>query len=222
MFFLNEAQAQSLLLQPETGLGFQLVEIITRAGRPVAGVAYNAELVLEGDEPNQPLLFKSFTKGIPVQASGAPVREVRLLPRDSAAFRALMVGEARAPYATKGVAAGAAPVAVTQAGEIFVRFSAGAADRRIRPDGSLVPGSFATTAADAGLVRSGRETPVRYALPHPGPIRHYFTVWPAALTLLQYGTAQPAYGQPGGGVEVIFTEGTTPRTVTGPELLPPR
>jgi len=222
MFFLNEAQQQSLLLLPESGPGYQLVEVTTMARRPVLGVAYNAELVLEPDEPNQPLLFKLFSKGLPVQASGAPVREVRLLPRDSDAFRALRVGEARAAYAARDIAAGDAPVAVTKAGEVFMRFSVCAGDRRVRPDGSLAPGSFATTAEDAGHVRSAKETLERYALPHPGPPGYLFTLKPVATTLVQYGTAQPAHGQPGGGVEVIFTEGTTPRTVTGPELLPRR
>ncbi len=222
MFYLNEAQQRSLLLQPESGMGYQLVVVITRARRSVIGVAYNAALVLELDEPNQPLLFKSFSKGIPVQASGAPVRDVRLLRRDSAAFRTLRVGEARAAYALRGIAAGDAPVAVTKAGELFARFGAGGGDRRVRPDGSLAPGSFATTEADARHVRSGKETPARYALPQPGPVGHLFTIKPVAATLIQYGTAQPAHGQPGGGVEVIFTEGTTPRTVTGPELLPRR
>jgi len=219
MFYLNEAQQQSLLLQPESGLGYQLVEITTMARRRVLGVAYNAELVFEPDEGNQPLLFKSFSKGIPVQASGAPVREVRLLPRDSAAFRDLLVGEARATYATQGLAAADAPVVGTVAGEVFVRFSVCARDRRVRPDGSLAPGSFATTADDAALVRAAKEILGRYALPHPGPVGFNFIIRPVPTTLIQYGIARPAHGRAGGGVEVIFTEGTTLRTVTGPESI---
>jgi hypothetical protein len=221
MFYLNDAQRQSLLLLPESGLGYQLVEIATMARSRVVGVAYNAELVFEPDEGNQALLFKSFSKGIPVQVNGAPVREVGLLPRDSAAFRALQVGEPRATYATKGLAAAAAPVVGALPGEVFVRFSACARDHRVRPDGSLAPGSFATTADDAARVRAAKETLGRYALPHPGPTGYFFTIRPVPATLVQYGVAQPAHGRPGGGVEVIFTEGTTLRTVTGPERLEP-
>jgi hypothetical protein len=103
-----------------------------------------------------------------------------------------------------------------------VRFSVCGRDRRVRPDGSLAPGSFATTADDAAQVRAAKATPARYALPHPGPVGFCFTIRPVPTTLIQYGIAQPAHGQPGGGVEVILTEGTTLRTVTGPESLPRR
>jgi hypothetical protein len=39
-------------------------------------------------------------------------------------------------------------------------------------------------------------------------------------TVIQSGIVEPAYGQPGGGVEVIFTDGTQPKTVTGPDKIP--
>jgi hypothetical protein len=38
--------------------------------------------------------------------------------------------------------------------------------------------------------------------------------------VIQRGFAQPAYGQPGGGVEVYFKDGTQPNTVTGPDMIP--
>lgn len=217
MYFLNGPQQHYLLLQPETGMGYQLVEITTTAKKRLVGVAYNAELVLQKDDPIQRPLFQAFALGADLSGQAKAVLEVRLLDAGSRDYRRLMVGESRAPYATEHQAAGAAPVVTTKAGEVFVRFSASAHDRRIRANGSLFPGSFVTTAADAARVHGAKEIRARYALPQPGPLGHVFTIKPAAQTLVQYGTAQPAHGQPGGGVEVIFTEGTTPHTVTGPE-----
>lgn len=39
-------------------------------------------------------------------------------------------------------------------------------------------------------------------------------------TSIQRGTVQPDFGQPGGGVEVIFTDGTHRATVSGPTKIP--
>ena len=47
-----------------------------------------------------------------------------------------------------------------------------------------------------------------------------FTIRPDKDTVIQRGIVQPAYGQPGGGVEVIFTDGTQPKMVTGPDKIP--
>ena len=103
---------------------------------------------------------------------------------------------------------------------MFKRFSAYQNDRRDRPDKSLSPGSYATTEADARNVRTGAEAVARYALPDPKPASYVVTVRPNAATSIQTGTVAPAFGQPGGGVEVIFPAGTQPATVTGPTKLP--
>ena len=44
---------------------------------------------------------------------------------------------------------------------------------------------------------------------------------PVRITILKRGVVQPAYGQPGGGVEVILVNGSPPNTVTGPKQIPP-
>lgn len=221
MYYLDEAQQLSLIHQPETGMGYQLVELTTMAYRKVVGVAYNAGIVLEKDEPEQHALFRAFASGIQMKTYGQAVREVRLLSQASAEYRAFRVGEARGAYAAQSGPAKDAPVGVTKLGEIFKRFSAYENDRRIRADGRLEPGTFATTEADARQVRTGKEAVARYALPNPEPAVNVFTIRPVTSTPIQYGIAQPAYGQPGGGVEVIFTNGTTARTVTGPDKIPP-
>lgn len=84
----------------------------------------------------------------------------------------------------------------------------------------LLPGTYATTEADARNVKSGTDAVARYALPNPAPASCRFTITPRKDTPVQYGVVQPAHGQPGGGIEVIFTTGTQPRTVTGPDKIP--
>ncbi len=79
---------------------------------------------------------------------------------------------------------------------------------------------YATTEEDAKNVRTGKEAVARHALPKPAPASNVFTIKPRKDTVIQRGIVEPAYGQPGGGVEVIFTDGTQAGTVTGPEKIP--
>jgi hypothetical protein len=164
------------------------------------GVAYNAEIVLGKDEPEQRAKFQAYARGVSVRGYGTEVKEIRMLPRDSVEYRALLVGEARTAYGTKRGPAKDAPIEATKPGEVFKRFSAYENDRRIRPDGSLESGTFATTEEDARHVRTGKEAVARYALPNPEPAVNVFIIKPVPATAVQHGIAQPAYGQPGGGV----------------------
>lgn len=220
MYYLNEAQQQLLIHQPETGMGYQLVEVTNLDYRRIIGIAYNAELVLERDDPYRAVSLRAFALGVLRRDTGSAVREVRMLARDSVEYRMFMVGETQAIYGAKQGPAKAAPVQQTKAGEMFKRFSAYENDKRIRADGSLEPGTYATTEEDARHVLTGKEAVRRYALPNPEPAVNVFIIKPVIATPIQSGIAQPAYGQPGGGVEVVFTAGTTRLTVTGREKIP--
>jgi hypothetical protein len=90
----------------------------------------------------------------------------------------------------------------------------------VTPDGSLRSGTYATTADDAKNVKTGRNAVARYALPNPSPASWRFTIKPEKDTVVRKGIVEPAYGQPGGGVEAMFTNGTQPQTVTGPDKIP--
>ena len=46
------------------------------------------------------------------------------------------------------------------------------------------------------------------------------TIEPEEDTKIKKGIVQPAYGHKGGGVEVIFVDGTTDNTVTDPDTIP--
>ena len=111
----------------------------------------------------------------------------------------------------------AAPITLTDIGEIFKRFSAYANDRRVTAGKGLTPGTFATTKEDADAnIKTGTDAVARYALPNSKPASNVFTITPPKDTELKRGTAQPANNQPGGGVEVIFVNGSPDGTVTGP------
>ena len=225
MFALDDARIKDLLALPESGMGFQLIEFVTDDARRHRGFAFNAEFVLSADEPRQqlmePRLIHLARAELSARKSYPAIREVRLLTREYWALLGYQAGESKTAYAAKSGPAKDAPVQQTKPGDVFVRFSAFANDRRINPDKSLSPGTYATTAADARLVRTGIEAVRRYALPNPDPAVNRFTLHPPKPAAIQYGIVQPANGQPGGGVEVIFPAGTAAGTVVHHDTIPP-
>jgi hypothetical protein len=80
----------------------------------------------------------------------------------------------------------------------------------------LLPGTYATTEDDAKNVKPGKEAVARYALPNPDRASYVFTIRLKKDTDVQRGIVEPANYQPGGGVEIIFTNGATAGTVTLP------
>jgi hypothetical protein len=224
MIFLNASQTEFLLHSPESGMGYQFVEVAMKDGPQLSGVAYNAELLLLDSEPRERLKH----------AADEPVSRM-ILTLEGALQKAEDITTLRVvtrAWETSSVVretaededgpAADAPVETTEGEEEFKRFSAFLNDRRVTANRGLLPGSYATTAADAVHVATGTQAVSRYALPNPTPAIHRFTIQPPAGTNLQRGIAHPAYGQPGGGVEVIFTAGSPDHTVTlPPDVIPP-
>ncbi|MEK7677865.1 MAG: hypothetical protein AAB676_18710 [Verrucomicrobiota bacterium] len=210
-----------LLKQPESGMGYQVVEVTTKEDKKKRGVVYNAELLLFEEEPRQVMLASAYDSLLErAENSLFAVKDIRVIPKlaQQSAFAALR--ETGTVYGTKSKSAEEAPVAHTKAGEVFKRFSAYEKDHRVTPNGGLLPGSCATTEEDAKNVKTGKEAAARYALPNPKPAVYIFTVKPPKDTDVQRGTVQPANDQAGGGVEVIFTSGSPEKTVTGPDKIP--
>ena len=94
--------------------------------------------------------------------------------------------------------------------QAYVRFNAFHPDPRIRPDGSFVPGTFATTLRDSRVVPSGLAAVGRYALPNPFPANRQYYIVPIAGTQTISGAVIPNFGQAGGGVEILFPRGAFP------------
>jgi hypothetical protein len=204
-------------------MGYQNVAIELRNGETRYGTAFNAEfLFYSGESPHllqkisEPserlLMLEEKQLGL-----GEEILSLRVL-RAEADVSSRVRESSSSTQSSSGTSE--APVEELRKEEKFKRFSAYANDRRVTASGALVPGTYATTEVDAKHVKTGRDAVKRYALPNPAPAVHVFTIEPPLRTRLQRGVAQPAYGQPGGGVEVIFN-GSPDRTVTGPAQIPP-
>ena len=221
MLRLKASETDDLLAQPETGMGYQVVEAILEDDSKEQGVAYNAELLFLGNETQSHLRSSSYTTVLKAaKSSGIKIKKLRVLTRETAAHRSDGIWATSRVLKEKAPPAKDAPIERTKADEVFKRFSAFANDRRRKPNGGWRDGTYATTEEDAKKIKTGKDAVARYALPNPAPASYVFTGCPHNNTEIQKGTVAPAYDQPGGGVEVIFTEGTQANTVTGPDKIP--
>jgi hypothetical protein len=218
MYQLNQEETRSLLRQPESGMGYQVVDALSTDNKTKRGVVYNAELLtLDEDRLSDRVILGMKSVAEAVRTANSTVGRFRSISvvRDSrttvlATRAAKLIGGANEAEREQ-----------TQEGEKFYRFSAFANDRRVTAENGLLPGTFATTEEDGNKVKTGEEAVERYALPNPDPASYRFTIKPPKDTKLQRGIVQPANGHHGGGVEVIFTEGSTKDTVTqSPTKLP--
>jgi hypothetical protein len=219
MIKLSEAQIVQMLDQPESGMGYQTVEVEYQRELRKATV-FNGELLLWKTESPTLLTESTYERLI----KSASIDEARLIkaikvvrPPRRVAESALEKSEERilGKPATEG------EPQKTKEGEVFIRFTAYKNDRRITPKRGLVPGTYATTAEDAKNVKTGTEAVERYALPDPKPAIYRNKIEPLEHTVHRKGTVQPAFGHKGGGVEVIFDNGTDDNTVTALPVLPP-
>jgi hypothetical protein len=221
MELLSESLEHMLLDQPESGMGFQFVEAELKNGERQKGTVFNAEyflrrsesprLLRDIEEPSRRLLLiEQKELGL-----GDEIESVRVI-----AGQVLEQGRVAESAKDTGAAADAEEENLG-APEKFKRFSAFKNDRRMTANGGLLPGSYATTDSDAQKVKTGSDAVRRYALPNPTPAVFVFTIGAPSGTLLKRGIVQPAFGQPGGGVEILFTKGTPANTVTGPSQIPP-
>ena len=226
MELLNEDRQNELLAQPESGMGYQIVDIMLRDGSVRRGTAFNGEILLYSEEPLDGLkrviepsrrfqMLERKELGL-----GEEIVELKVVATETQSASRVREGsdvEATSP----STGANEAPEEGSQVDEEFKRFCAFANHRRVTATGGLSPGTYATTAADARQVDTGSDAVKRYALPNPNPAIYRFTITPPVKTALKRGVVQPAYGQPGGGVEVIFVNGSPNNTVIGPIQIPP-
>lgn len=226
MYDIHALFKADLARQPESGMGYQLVEVqLAKSNRMEAGIAYNGELLVLADEPVIKLSRESF-RAMVTRAPSATgeIKSLHVIQKSRAysldARARELLGLRTATSSVGSGPASEAPEEETKEGEVFKRFVAYDTDFRLQSDGSWSDGTYATTEEDAKKVSTGSEAVRRYALPNPAPASYKWTGKPKKDTKIKRGTAQPAFGQPGGGAEVIFTKGTQPNTVTGPEKIP--
>lgn len=89
----------------------------------------------------------------------------------------------------------------------FYRYCAFPEDPRIRDDGSVVKGTYATTETEKSMVPNGLAAVGRFSLPIRMPAKFVVSIVAPAGTPIRYRTVAPNFGLCGGGVEVLFPEG---------------
>ena len=145
IYRINDDQQQELLGRPEYGMGYQLAHDRTY-------VFLNAEIAIDVHPQVSPDHPHPDSLGL---IAGEDVGLLTDVPQKVADYEAWL--GARDDYGDRGleVAAHGSYPSHTYADETFWRYSAFRNDRRIRPDGSVRPGTYATTQNDSELVTSG-------------------------------------------------------------------
>jgi len=211
-FKLSALQEKDLLNQPETGMGYQIVEA-SKAGSYTREkfLVLNSEVVIEmnGYEGNN--VRKIINEGIfsiKVNANYITLNAISVLNKNQ--FRNV-VSEYKSENERGAIEN---PVVNANGEEIFVRLSAFDNDRRIdKINKCLRPGSFTTTIEDHLKCKATNDDPVeRYALPNNDKIQFAFYIQPKKTDTLQKGTVQPANAKRGGGKEAYFANGTAAGT----------
>ena len=199
IYRLNDGQRDELLKKAEHGMGYQFAEDRSR-------VFLNAEIAI--NLHGEAIAEEDFGRLTNLLQEGADYQAMReRLPEYDCGLE----------LATHG-----SYLSQTVHGEAFWRYSAFLNDRRIKSDGSVPEGTYATTANDSRLVTSGLGAVGRYALPNPMPARYAYVLQPPSGQEIRCGNSAPNFGQAGGGVEILFTQGLPPNSVVGPLLIPER
>ena len=223
-----------LKTQPEYGMGYQIGVAKLSTGSLERGVILNGSMFAKAEELRSLSAGEVSKAGAIIHESRLSIVGINLIARPSETLRG--VRRIRRVNANQSFSAGQleavnesvraseaakdAPITATVDGEIFKRFSPYVDDFRITEKRGLTPGTFATTAEDAENVKTGRDAVIRYALENKKLANKRFTIKPVADTRLQRGIVQPAYGEPAGGVEVIFVDGTCDNSVSEPDIIP--
>jgi len=214
LFRVSDSASERLVGQPESGLGYQLVQYRREKG-PL--VVFNASTAI----PLSELRERKFSEEDYDLLSGNPEMpgSFESLSMDddyTVVFSQLDPSMRRDSF---GLSFTETPVAPSEMAipsnrpRSYYRYNAYYKDRRITWKGDFVAGTYATTYADMHFVPSGFAAVGRYALPNPASARYIFTLVTFDRPTLM-GTAAPNFGQSGGGVEVLFAAGANNRPGT--------
>lgn len=203
-FKLNAAQENELLRQPETGMGYQIIEA-SKAGSYVREkfLVLNSEVIIELNGYESDNVRKVVKEGIlSIKASADYITLNSISVLNEKQFRSV-VNESKNEKERGAIDN---PVENATGEEIFVRLSAFDDDKRIyKTNKCLRAGSYTTTMDDYLKCKSTNGDPVeRYALPNNYNIKFAFHIQPKKIDALQRGIVQKANGKRGGGKEAYF------------------
>lgn len=208
MYFKLRAEQESYLLnQPETGMGYQIIEA-HRPGKYKSEefLVLNSEIVIEMDGSENGYIRKIISEGLRSAKAGASyiaLNIIRVL--NDKQFRNV-VNESKSRESAIDN-----PIENANGEETFVRLSAFDDDKRMdKVNKCLRPGSYTTTMDDYLKCKSNNDDPVeRYALLSDDKIQFAFYIQPKKSNTLQRGIVQPVNGKRGGGKEAYFHKGTS-------------
>ena len=223
---IHPSLTERLTDSPETGMGYQILDVSLKPNLSGYVLVQNAEVAIEAKEHKG---FKALmTKVLEMGVEGKLMKALSETP-DKVNFRILSLAQAvssglidRKSEETKEGPASEAIPQMSVPPERFLRYSAFENDRRINSDGSVKPGTYTTTYSDGTThVSTGMDAVRRYALPNPLPAVNKFELQPPGPIKVRRGRVAPAYGQPGGGKEVIFDNGASAGTLKSKSKIPP-
>jgi len=228
MWRLQDSHTEALVVQPESGMGYQIVRATVNSRTQLVFV-FNAELCLElselADVPSisfeEILDDAKFVNSFSAQQILA-VEQVQELWLSGGAGGLPTAPTPIRPATAAGGALAPSPLIIrtSRPHEGFVRLSASPSDYRIMSNGEVRKGTYATTVADARFAVTGLAAAGRYALPNPSPATYAYTIVPRVGVSYVAGTVRPAYAQSGGGVEVRFDAGAPAGSAFRPYLIP--
>lgn len=232
IYRLSNDFRERVMAESESGMGFLHVRITWKGYRPERPerkgdegyiASGNLLVALDPEDETETGRGTAVVRDYEADMASEADRPEGLKP-DDVEFAFDPREEPKFPFDDKGAYAGKLPIFYqrTHHGDEFRRLSSSQADWRIDEDGSVAEGTFATTVNDLRATPSGLAAVGRYALPIKLPASYVYHIIPPPNTLILYSTVRPAYGFPGGGVEVYFPNGCPPGSAkllsTLPEL----
>jgi hypothetical protein len=221
MYKLTSDLRQKLINLPETGMGYQIVDAKFNDWSTKECIVINSSIIEPTNNRSVGELFKAFLNEDlnyfeKSERASSTIIDVNLKTRSNIILKGFLNEQK-----STGTGADKQPETETKLNEQFIRFSHFENDNRInQANWSVVPGTYATTYDDAVYCIKNKINPIsRYALPNTLAIEYAFHIHPLTGTKLKRGIVEPANNQIGGGLEVIFTKGTTANTVVKVEKL---
>jgi hypothetical protein len=220
MLNLDESSIESLRKLPESGMGFQLVDIAVW-GNKKPFLVFNSKRAIDlsqislesGDDPA--VILRNGMKIVDLLRDDT-VETMFMAPQPTS----FVLLNARIPVAQalRAVMASAAvkvalPSSLVKhvslsADRVFHRFSAFSPDLRVDPvTGNFLPGTYACPESELPFVPTGFAAVGRFALPNNLPASYHYEITAPKGTAVDFGTVAPAFGQAGGGVEAYFASG---------------
>lgn len=210
IFSLDDEDQKRLASQPETGMGFQILETSILGCDAKLYVAFGSRLLLPSRNLEE--LGDGFRQ---IADSGASTPdEIKSSPTKIGAELKVIASRldseigiderVRTLLAPQPLVVKVRSVPV----RAYFRYLAFPNDPRVLSNGDFTASTYATTFNDVRMVPSGFAAVGRYALPNPLSAKYVYIILTDTMPCL-IGTTVPNYGQAGGGVEVLFKGGAT-------------